>query len=120
MIDAHISGACSEAASAQGHVVRVLPVDEDIAVGPGESLMAAAERGGYKWPTICGGQGTCRTCYVELREGVDQCAPIGSLEQEGIQALKKPVDGWTRLACQLRISGDGVVVVKRGVRPRKH
>ncbi|QSE92101.1 (2Fe-2S)-binding protein [Rhodococcus pseudokoreensis] len=120
MADAQISRDRSDVNSTKHHVVQVLPINEDIEVEVGESLMAAAQRSGYKWPTICGGQGTCRTCYVELRDGVDQCATIGALEQEGIRALKKPVDGWTRLACQLRISGDGVVVMKRGVRLKKN
>jgi hypothetical protein len=34
-------------------VVRVEPLGVDIDVRPGESIMAAAQRGGYYWPTQC-------------------------------------------------------------------
>lgn len=96
-----------------------MPSGVEIDVAPGETLMAAAQRLGYRWPTICGGQGTCRTCFVELQAGADRCSAISELEREGIEALKKPLDGLTRLACQVRIDGDGVTVLKRGVRPAR-
>lgn len=102
-----------------GLTVRVRPAGLDIEVPDGEDLMSAAQRAGYKWPTICGGQGTCRTCYVEVEAGIDNCSPMRPLEREGIEALKKPLDGATRLACQLAVTGPGVVVLKRGVRERK-
>jgi|HubBroStandDraft_6_1064221.scaffolds.fasta_scaffold92359_2 2Fe-2S ferredoxin len=34
-------------------VVRVEPLGVDIDVRPGESIMAAAQRSGYYWPTHC-------------------------------------------------------------------
>ncbi|MGH3629739.1 MAG: 2Fe-2S iron-sulfur cluster-binding protein [Sciscionella sp.] len=94
-----------------------MPAGIDIEVADGESLMAAAERQGYRWPTVCGGQGTCQTCFVEVLGGADSCSKIGALEHEGIAALRRPTDGGIRLACQLRILGNGVTVLKRGVRP---
>lgn len=99
--------------------VRVMPAGVEIEVDDGESLMSAALRQGYRWPTVCGGLGTCRTCFVEVRVGVEKCSPMSQLEAEGIAALRKPVDGETRLACQVRISGGEVTVHKSGVRPMK-
>lgn len=100
-----------------GCTVRVLPSEIEIEVLPGESLMAAAQRQGYRWPTVCGGQGTCRTCFVRVESGQEGCATVDDLEEEGIEALRRPVDGRTRLACQLRINQGPVTVTKRGVRP---
>ena len=40
-------------------VVRVEPAGVDIPVDDGETLMAAAVRAGYRWPTVCGGQAQC-------------------------------------------------------------
>jgi len=82
---------------------------------PGETVFDAARRLGYVWPTLCGGLGTCRTCYVTVQDGVDHCAPMPALEQEAIDALGRPRDGRTRLACQLHIDGP-IVVTRRGVR----
>lgn len=82
---------------------------------PDETVFAAAARLGYRWPTICGGNGTCRTCVMAVESGREHCAPIGDLEAEGLDALKEAKDGLHRLACQTRVTGD-VVVTKRGVR----
>lgn len=93
----------------------VVPAGVSIEVGPGETVFAAARRAGFLWPTICGGLGTCRSCYVVVREGLEHASPISDLEEEGIRALGRPVDGHTRLACQLAVSGP-LVVNRRGVR----
>ncbi len=42
---------------------------------------------------------------------------MGPLEREGIESLRRPVDGSTRLACRLLVEGP-VTVTKRGVRRR--
>jgi ferredoxin, 2Fe-2S len=99
------------------HRVAVRPSGAEIEVLDGEDVFSAARRLGYRWPTVCGGKGTCRTCFLEVDEGAENCSPVGPHEREGIQALRQPVDGRTRLACQLRIVGP-VTVTKRGVRRR--
>ncbi|MGW1747273.1 2Fe-2S iron-sulfur cluster-binding protein [Streptomyces sp. NPDC002092] len=99
------------------HRVSVAPLGAELEVLDGEDLFTAAQRLGYRWPTVCGGKGTCRTCFVEVVEGVENCSPVGPLEREGIEALRRPVDGLTRLACRLRVEGP-VTVTKRGVRRR--
>jgi 2Fe-2S ferredoxin len=98
-------------------LVLVRPAEIELAVEGGETLFQAAERAGYRWPTICGGQGTCRTCFVRVHEGAEHCSEIDPLEAEGIGALRQPLDGTVRLACRLRVSGP-VTVTKRGVRRR--
>lgn len=99
------------------HRVAVRPSGAELEVHGSEDLFTAAQRLGYRWPTVCGGKGTCRTCFVEVEEGVENCSPMGLLEREGIEALRRPVDGLTRLACRLRVEGP-VTVTKRGVRRR--
>jgi ferredoxin len=96
--------------------VLVRPADIVLDLQPGETVFRAAARQGYRWPTICGGNGTCRTCVLVVESGAESCAPIGDLEAEGLDALKEARDGVHRLACQLRVTGD-VVVIKRGVKP---
>ena len=87
----------------------------DIDVGPDESLMAAAQRQGYTWPTVCGGLGTCRTCFVEIQTGHEHLSAIEDLEAEGLAALAVAATGGVRLACQVGLNGP-VVVRKRAVR----
>ena len=101
--------------------VTVLPADIRFDTRPGETLLGAAQRLGYSWPTVCGGEGQCRTCYAIIEDGEDALSPITALEEEGLDALAivarrsgKPV----RLACQAVPIGD-LVVHRTGVRPGK-
>ena len=103
-----------------GGRIRIEPSGLEVTAGEGESVMAAARRHGLYWPTVCGGQGTCRTCYLVVVDGAEHFATAGPGEAEAITELTRafgeraePV----RLACQASISGD-VVVSKYGVRPR--
>lgn len=81
--------------------------------------MAAAQRHGYRWPSVCGGIAECTTCYVEVRSGEEHLSPMQANEAEMLR-LNRSEDGATlpaglRLACQALVLGD-VVVAKRGVR----
>jgi ferredoxin len=96
--------------------VLVQPANVRLDPEPGETVFRAAARQGYRWPTICGGNGTCRTCLMIVEDGRENCSSIGDLEAEGLDALKEPKDGVRRLACQTCVTGD-VVVTKRGVKP---
>ena len=101
-------------------IARVEPARVELDVLAGESIMTAAVRAGYRWPTVCGGQGTCRTCFFEVVEGGAHLSPVEPLEKEGLDSLGPvPGDGLERrLACQARVLTGTVTVRKRGVRPQ--
>ena len=95
----------------------VLPAQIEIEAEPGETLLEAAQRQGYSWPTVCGGEGLCRTCYVTVEDGEDALSPVTALEEEGIAALAivaRREGRSVRLACQARPAGS-VVVRRTGV-----
>lgn len=98
---------------------RIEPAGIDIEVDDGEALMAAGQRAGLLWPTVCNGMGSCRTCYVTVVEGAENLSTIEAWEKEGLEALSSsvPSSQSLRLACQALVHGD-VVVHKRGVRRR--
>jgi 2Fe-2S ferredoxin len=85
---------------------------------PHETLMEAARRNGLTWPTVCGGEGSCRTCFVVVTMGSDRLSQIAALEQRGIDDItrSRAYEGPVRLACQAHALGD-IVVKRRGVRP---
>ena len=97
--------------------VTVRPSGIVVAVEPGETLLAAAQRQGLTWPTICGGQASCRTCYVVVEDGAEHLPPPAELEQRAIADIERvrPAPGGVRLACQAVPTGD-LVVTRRGVR----
>lgn len=101
-------------------LVRVEPSRISVRVRRGETLMAAAERQGYRWPTVCHGQGICTACHVVLPEDTGAFEPPGPVELTGLAqfAGRSFYEGKiVRLACQARPVGDATVV-KRGVKPR--
>jgi 2Fe-2S ferredoxin len=99
--------------------VTIQPVNIEIEVTPGETLMGAAQARGLYWPTTCGGQGICTTCLSEVDSGGDLLAEMGRSERKTLVAergeaiLRRPV----RLACQATVLHDGAITVtKPGVR----
>jgi ferredoxin len=108
----------SQPADPDGSVVRVEPSDVAVEVQRGETLMAAAERQGYRWPTICHGQALCTACFIIVDDDPAAFEPPGPLELNGLSLFegRSFYEGKTiRLACQARPVKD-TVVTKRGVR----
>ena len=100
--------------------VRVLPADFVFEVPAGVTVMDAAQQAGLIWPTVCGGEGTCLTCVLEIHDGVDRVVAMTDGEAEAIAVLParlRAAGPALRLACQLEPFGD-IVVRKPGVRAR--
>jgi 2Fe-2S ferredoxin len=99
--------------------MRVEPAGIDIDVRRGETLMAAAWRAGYDWPTLCYAMGRCTACRCEVVEGLHvlsertdaEVALLGELNRRVRRANPRRV----RLACQVTTTGD-VTVRKPGVK----
>jgi ferredoxin len=99
--------------------VRVLPLDVELTVHPGESMMSAAQRQGYFWPTRCRGQALCTACLFEVVSGSEEFDPIEPLEQEALESLsafQTKRTGQLRLGCQARPRA-AAAVFKRGMKP---
>jgi 2Fe-2S ferredoxin len=95
--------------------VRVDPAGVVIGVWPDEPVLAAAVREGYRWPSVCGGEAMCGTCFVKVQDGAEHTSAVQSRERTRLKFLGRAADPTVRLACQMRISG-AVSVFKRGVR----
>ncbi|HEY1966595.1 MAG TPA: 2Fe-2S iron-sulfur cluster-binding protein [Pseudonocardia sp.] len=95
--------------------VSVEPAGVVIGVRPGEPLLEAAFREGYRWPSVCGGEAMCGTCFVKVQHGAEHTSAVRSAEQNRLKFIGRAADPSIRLACQLRVSG-AVSIFKRGVR----
>lgn len=99
-------------------VIQVQPSGVSFEIAEGETIMAAAIRNGFTWPTICGGQGTCKTCVFSTLEGEGNLSRVEPWEMEGLASIAETMSnrghGW-RLACQASATGD-VKLRKVGVR----
>ena len=104
-------------------IITVEPSGAHLELRAGESLMDAAHRYGYGWPSICGGDAECRACHVFVRQGAENLDPPEPLEASSLAALSRAGAGTQmagpdiRLACQLQAHGP-VTVLKRGWKPR--
>jgi 2Fe-2S ferredoxin len=99
--------------------VRVEPSGITLEVHEGETVMAAARRAGYRWPTICGGLAECGACALEVLDAAAALPTPTTIEGVRLHALverRRHPDRTWRLACQLVPTGD-VVVRKTGVVP---
>ena len=97
--------------------VEVEPSGVSFEIQPDESIIQAAWRGGYWWPTTCEGQGTCKVCVALVLEG--EVSPIEEREAQGLQVIAHSLPdkgGEWRLACQAKAKGD-IRVRQVGVKP---
>ena len=98
--------------------VTIQPLNVEIEVPEGATLMGAVQDQGYYWPTTCGGEGRCTTCACRVVNGMERLSPRGRseervlVEERGPKVLDEPL----RLACQVQVYGD-IVVDKPGARP---
>jgi 2Fe-2S ferredoxin len=85
---------------------------------PGETVMAAARRNGYYWPTTCGGHAECTTCACLVISAAEALAPMGRAERFALQDARgrAVLNTPTRLACQALVIAD-CEVRKPGVLP---
>lgn len=103
-------------------VVRVEPAGVELAVQSGETIIEAAWRLGYYWPSVCFGQAQCTACHVVVAEGSENLSQVGDEEAQVIRtklrtAALRHGDN-LRLACRAEVHGR-VVLTKRGVRPER-
>lgn len=99
-------------------LVRVEPLGVDLEVRPGETLIEAAWREGYDWPTVCFGRAECTACQVLVIDGAANLSEVGPDEAKALQMLRS--SGLSnlaarRLACRLEADGPATVE-KPGVR----
>lgn len=101
------------------HRVTVSPGEIELEAEHGEPLMAAANRAGYYWPTVCAGDAVCTRCVMNVPE--ESAASFSEMEEPELAGLRsvrwrsgdRPGE---RLACQARVLSDATVV-KKYVRP---
>ena len=73
----------------------------------GKTLLSAALEMGVIISHVCGGDGACGTCRIEVVQGWDNLTP--PTPDETYKELEAPY----RLSCQSKLRGDVVVKVAR-------
>lgn len=64
----------------------------------GDNLLDTLNAGNVSISQSCGGGGSCTTCRVLVRKGLEKCSPRTEIEAE--RALERDFTAEERLACQ--------------------
>lgn len=73
----------------------------------GSKLLDCAGAMGVRVSSVCGGDGACGTCRIEVVEGWDNLTP--PTPDETYKELEEP----HRLSCQAKLEGDVVIKVAK-------
>jgi uncharacterized 2Fe-2S/4Fe-4S cluster protein (DUF4445 family) len=84
------------------------PWDVAVPVEPGETILAAADAGGVGVEALCGGNGLCGTCAVQVEDE----AAVSPIEAEERHVLdESALSAGYRLGCQATVEDDLTVFV---------
>jgi 2Fe-2S ferredoxin len=89
--------------------VTFLPDKVTVEVPEGTTLLEAAQKGGVKMGSACGGVCACSTCHVWVRQGLKS---LSEQSEKELDILDKAFDvkPQSRLGCQSELSGEDVLV----------
>lgn len=89
--------------------VRIEPIAQEADIATNGALLSILMGEEINILKECGGRGMCATCHVYIQDGMDALSPMARREQRTLEVITtcKPN---SRLACQARVMGEGVVV----------
>ncbi len=89
--------------------VRLEPIAQNTEIQTNANLLAALLQEDLHVLKECGGRGMCATCHVYIKEGMDSLSSMSRREQRTLEVITTAKPN-SRLACQSRVLGEGVVV----------
>ncbi len=89
--------------------VRLEPIAQESVVATNSNLLSVLLNKDLDVLKECGGQGMCATCHIYVQEGMEALTPINRREQRTLEIITSCKQN-SRLACQSRVLGNGVVV----------
>lgn len=90
-------------------VIQIKPLNDKVTVKTETNILDTLLVSNCEVAMACGGQGICATCHVFVKEGSESLTPMTNREKRTL-SLMTGCQPHSRLACQARIIGDGVVV----------
>jgi len=90
-------------------IVRLDPIGTQVEIQTQDNLLVALLKNDLHVLQECGGRGMCSTCHVYIKEGMDGLSPLNRREIRTLEVVTTS-NRYSRLACQARVLGSGVVV----------
>lgn len=89
--------------------VRLDPIAKQTIINTNTNLLSVLLENDLEVSQECGGRGMCATCHVYITEGEDSISPMTRREQRTLEVITTCKTN-SRLACQAKVIGEGVVV----------
>lgn len=92
-----------------GKIVKLEPLNQETVINTNENLLSVLLRNDLNVLQECGARGMCSTCHVYIKEGAESLSPLNKREKRTLEVITTCKTN-SRLACQARVLGEGVVV----------
>lgn len=89
--------------------VKLEPIAQESSVQTNSNLLSVLLNKDLDVLKECGGRGMCATCHIYVKSGSQALSPINRREQRTLEVITSCQPN-SRLACQARVVGEGVVV----------
>lgn len=90
-------------------IVKLDPIGQEASVKTNDNLLSGLLKHELKVLQECGGRGMCATCHIYIKEGMEHLSPLNRRERRTLEVITTCKMN-SRLACQCRVLGEGVVV----------
>lgn len=89
--------------------VKLLPLNDHVNIKTEANLLEALLANKLDVIMACKGRGLCATCLVHVKSGAEHLTPMTEVEKRRLGRLTTSHPN-SRLACQARVMGEGIVV----------
>ncbi len=90
-------------------LIKLDPINVEVSIQTNDNLLSALLKKDLSVMKECGGRGMCATCHVYITEGMESLSPVNRRELRSLEVITTCTK-FSRLACQARVLGEGVVV----------
>ena len=90
-------------------IVKLDPINQETSIKTNDNLLSGLLNNEINILPQCGGKGRCATCHIYIKDGMESLSPISRQEQRTLGTITTCGMN-SRLACQARVIGEGVVV----------
>jgi ferredoxin len=90
-------------------IVRLEPIAQEAEVATNSNLLSLLLHKDLDVLKECGGRGMCATCHIYIKDGMKGLSAMNRREQRTLEVITSCKPN-SRLACQTRVLGEGVVV----------
>ncbi|WP_009630672.1 2Fe-2S iron-sulfur cluster-binding protein [Synechocystis sp. PCC 7509] len=89
--------------------IKLEPISQETVVQTDANILSALLDNELNILHDCNSRGICSTCHVYIKSGMESLSPISRREQRTLEVITTTQTN-SRLACQARVMGEGVVV----------